>query len=476
MKPHAGGPIVPPPAARSATSGAAVFLALALSLVAALLPGAFLGCAGGTSTDAGNPELVIGFRKDGKPVDFGGIVRIYAADSNPAFYSPSPVTGRSTNDVGIWVDFDVYGTNSYSWLTASPVKRLSRRFLDEAAGYRATLPLLPMHLRGQYAALTSAQPGEKGLAIHRPFNILVDRDDSTTALVEGISIDAMREGYLAADGSPFDTLWVDLQRGVGISGTIDTAGLPDQPLILFMPGSPLSTPVQGNRFHLADAPRIKFPVRMVTRSGLIYAFKEPLDGTRSDAFYADSVLSLEPGDRQDSLDLPDVLPFPAPPVAQPAGPRTFTDTLLVTLTAEAGAVIHFSTDGEEPGLLSPRYTGPVRLRATATLKAVAYRQGQNLSPVSANNYVLVPLSPKAAPASQAFRDSVVVTLTTPAMNGVILYTVDGSTPHDSSPTYDRPLIFKSTTTLKAVTRVEGLGLSQVVEERYILIPDTLGQP
>lgn len=460
-------------AARSALAWVAGFL----------LSGAFLGaCSGGTSTDAGNPELVIGFRQDGKPVDLDGIVRIYAADSNPVFYSPSPPGNRSSQDGKVDVEiypvgWKIFGPN---WIplkgATGPVLRIDRFFLEEAAGYRPALPLLPQHQYSQYDGLIAAQPGMRGLAAHRPFNILADLDGSTTALVGGIAINAERDGYLAADGSAIDTLWVDLRRSVDISGTIDTAGLPDKPLILYLPGTPLSSPVQGNRFHLEDAPRIKFPVRMVTRSGLIYAFKELLDGTRSDAFYADSVVDLAPGDRLDSVHLPDVLPFPAAPVARPAGPRTFTDSLWVTLSAEDGAVIHYTLGGEEPSLQSPRYQGPVRIQGTAILKAVAYRQGQNLSPVSANNYLLVPLPPKASPASQAFRDSVIVTLGTTVMNGIILFTVDGTAPHDSSPVYQGPLVFRSTTTLKAVTSVEGLGLSPVLEERYILIPDTLGQP
>jgi hypothetical protein len=215
---------------------------------------------------------------------------------------------------------------------------------------------------------------------------------------------------------------------------------------------------------------------MVTRSGVVYALRDSLDGTRGDAFYADSVLALVPGDRQDSAALPGILPFPAAPAASPAGPRTFTDALLVTLTAEAGATIYYTINGDEPGLASDAYKAPLRLKGSTNLKAVAYRKGQLLGPVSANQYVKVPPAPKAAPAGQAFRDSLRVTLATSAPDGIIRYTLDGSAPHDSSPAYDRPLVLKATTTLKAVTWVEGSWLSLPIEEKYTLLPDTLAVP
>src|SRR5256885_1096472 len=52
------------------------------------------GCAGGTSSEVGNP-LTLNFRKQGKPFVFNGYIRIVAAGSNPEFYYVRPDDGTT---------------------------------------------------------------------------------------------------------------------------------------------------------------------------------------------------------------------------------------------------------------------------------------------------------------------------------------------------------------------------------------------
>lgn len=63
------------------------------------------------------------------------------------------------------------------------------------------------------------------------------------------------------------------------------------------------------------------------------------------------------------------------------GETPFATTTTVRMTAESGAVIHYTNDGSTPDETSPVYSEPITLSATTTIKAVAYLQN-TLSPVS----------------------------------------------------------------------------------------------
>lgn len=62
--------------------------------------------------------------------------------------------------------------------------------------------------------------------------------------------------------------------------------------------------------------------------------------------------------------------------------KQFKDTASIVLeTAEAGAVIYYTTNGAQPNEFSAVYTGPIAITATTTIKAVAAVDGKNNSAV-----------------------------------------------------------------------------------------------
>jgi uncharacterized repeat protein (TIGR03806 family) len=72
-------------------------------------------------------------------------------------------------------------------------------------------------------------------------------------------------------------------------------------------------------------------------------------------------------------------PVVEPPVIVPAG-GTFGGPLEVTLSeGEPGAAIHYTLDGSVPGTSDPRYDKPIKLDATAVLRARAYKDGYTRS-------------------------------------------------------------------------------------------------
>src|ERR1700729_2765957 len=78
----------------------------------------------------------------------------------------------------------------------------------------------------------------------------------------------------------------------------------------------------------------------------------------------------------------------APPAITPAG-GTFTDPVEVSLrVSEAGAEIHYTVDGSEPGPKDALYRAPIRLTSATVLRARAFKDGFTRSIVAQDVFVV----------------------------------------------------------------------------------------
>jgi peptidoglycan/xylan/chitin deacetylase (PgdA/CDA1 family)/N-acetyl-beta-hexosaminidase len=122
------------------------------------------------------------------------------------------------------------------------------------------------------------------------------------------------------------------------------------------------------------------------------------------------------------------------------------------------ASIHYTTDGADPTLASPTYTGPFTVSATTSVK---YRAWDNAGNAEATNTQLIQIDATApsstiscgggACSSGWYTSAVSVALSaTDGESGVsvIRYTTDGSDPTASSTAYSGPFTVSSTTTVK----------------------------
>ncbi len=91
----------------------------------------------------------------------------------------------------------------------------------------------------------------------------------------------------------------------------------------------------------------------------------------------------------------------ATPTFSPGGGSYAAAQNVTIASATSGASIRYTTNGATPGSTSGTvYTAPVRIAASATLKAVAYQSGLTTSAVSSANYAIggvSPLDPDAPP-------------------------------------------------------------------------------
>lgn len=153
-----------------------------------------------------------------------------------------------------------------------------------------------------------------------------------------------------------------------------------------------------------------------------------------------------------------VAPQLAEPIIQVEGMAgeefgTYYFNATISITAEAGASIRYTTDNSEPTEASTLYTGPFQITTTSTIKAIAVKANYQNSNV-ASEYVIVTAptvpTPEFDPTPGTHGGPVTVTITCDTYEEVdIRYTLDGNEPTESSTLYILPFTLDSTTTVKA---------------------------
>jgi N-acetylneuraminic acid mutarotase len=163
------------------------------------------------------------------------------------------------------------------------------------------------------------------------------------------------------------------------------------------------------------------------------------------------------------------LPTATPIFSLSAG--TYASTQTVTISdVTAGATIYYTTDGFTPTTSSTVYSGPVKVNATETLKAVAIASGYSLSNVASAMYTInfPAATPTFSPAAGTYTSVQTVTVSDATAGATIYYTTDGSTPTTNSTVYSGPIKVSRTETLRAVAIASGYSLSDVASATYTL--------
>jgi hypothetical protein len=299
-----------------------------------------------------------------------------------------------------------------------------------------------------------------------PEAVYVDFDHNALGQV-GDGIPSLAQGVRVSPTSQQETL---LMRVVGIS-TVDLgadatalAGPAAPPLGLLMPfvvQNPLSPFVPGDTYEVRSESEGECGTAsvssdtvasMVRDSGLTFAAaRNPL---------VEALELAAPGQ-------------PSVPVANPDS-TTFVASITVSLSAESGARIYYTTDGTNPTAASPQYTTPLTFTSTTLLKAIAIKGGKSSD---IGNYVYTQGTPPDAVTATPgdgteFSGTVDVTLSTTTSGATIYYTTNRTNPTTSSSIYAGTLTFSATTQLRAFAWKAGAS-SPTSTFNYTLEGDTL---
>jgi alpha-tubulin suppressor-like RCC1 family protein len=162
----------------------------------------------------------------------------------------------------------------------------------------------------------------------------------------------------------------------------------------------------------------------------------------------------------------------AAPIIDPAG-GALTQPTLVTLSSLPGATIRYTTDGLDPNWTSTRYTSPINIGSSLTLKARAYAPGWTPSGVSEAMYTMDPGVVQAplfsiAAGSYASEQKVVITQQTPG--SVIRFTLTGIDPVASDTVIGSGsfITVDQSLSLRAKAFVVGVGESSVTRAEYAI--------
>jgi len=171
----------------------------------------------------------------------------------------------------------------------------------------------------------------------------------------------------------------------------------------------------------------------------------------------------------------------AAPSFSPAG-GTFTGTKDVTISCTTtGANIYYTIDNTLPTAATGMvYSGPVSLKASTTIRAIAVASGMNASTVASASFTLqqTVAAPTFGLAAGSYTGTQSVTLASATTGATLYYTLDGTVPTTASKLYTGAIVIGSgTTTVKVIAIASGMLNSSVSSAVYtVTIPATVATP
>lgn len=160
----------------------------------------------------------------------------------------------------------------------------------------------------------------------------------------------------------------------------------------------------------------------------------------------------------------------ATPVIAPAS-GTYGSAQSVTITdATAGAVIRYTTNGKDPTATSTKYTGPITISTSKTVKAIGMKTGAANSAIATATYTIqaTVATPVISPPGGTYSGAQTVTITDATTGAVIHYTTNGKTPTGTSAKYTGPITVSTSKTVKAIGTKTGATTSAVASATYTI--------
>ncbi len=152
--------------------------------------------------------------------------------------------------------------------------------------------------------------------------------------------------------------------------------------------------------------------------------------------------------------------------------RYFQDEMEVKLTCDTDkATIRFTTNGDDPKADSPPYKEPIKLEKTTRLKARAYLEDWEPSPLLDVTFEEKNGRVEAIefnPTGKEFDKSLEVKLSCETEGATIYYTLDGNIPTARSTPYRNPVKLTQSATIKAIGIKQDWADSEIKSQGYTL--------
>jgi hypothetical protein len=166
------------------------------------------------------------------------------------------------------------------------------------------------------------------------------------------------------------------------------------------------------------------------------------------------------------------------------GSGTYSGPQSVTIKdATPGATIYYTANGTTPTPASTKYTGPVAVSTSETLRAIAVGSGLNNSAVASATYTInsgtgggPTAAPTFAPTAGTYTGPQSVTISDATSGATIYYTTNGTTPTTASTVYTGPISVSASETLEAIAVASGQTASAVASAAYTIAPPKTATP
>jgi hypothetical protein len=158
----------------------------------------------------------------------------------------------------------------------------------------------------------------------------------------------------------------------------------------------------------------------------------------------------------------------ATPTASPAAGEVLRGAAVTLATATAGAEIYYTTDGTAPDNTKAKYTAPISIEASVTIRAIAVKAGMADSMLLEAAYTVRAAAPTANPAAGEVDYGAAVTLSTATEGADVYYTLDGTAPDRTKAKHGAPISITAAVTIKAIAAKEGMADSAILEAAYTL--------
>ena len=177
-------------------------------------------------------------------------------------------------------------------------------------------------------------------------------------------------------------------------------------------------------------------------------------------------------DRTQGLVVPVTLNVYAVPAATPkfsvaAGTYTTPQTVTISTTTP-NATIYYTIDGAAPSTAATKYTGPVKVTKSQTIKAIAYANNYLPSAVATAPYVIGAATPVIKPGTGTYETVQTVKITDATPGATIYYTINGTAPTNASTKYTKEIVVGKNETIEAAAYAMGYAKSNVATAKFTI--------